>query len=205
MIILDPGHIYQLDDGQTLKFVKRGGGAIQYPEEWPGIQTQAVMRALIRYMVDGDGHPYFGRIYNLWQLGSTESAPLSIYRIPQVYEIASILKNRSEYLNAILNCTETQDAIYWLDEMCIRETKGRYASNHPEIYESVDCVRMALWNYEARAHRRKQEKVNREEPAHDDSQRLKAWRDHPASDVPFGPYEIERRPIGPDGHIVLET
>lgn len=202
MKIIDPGHIYRLDDGQILKFVKRGGGAIQYPQEWPGIQTQAVMRALIHYLATGEEHPHFRWRYNLWQLGSSETAPLTIYKIPQIYEIALILKDRSEYLNGILECVETNDAIYWLDEVCIRMTRGRYASNSPEVYDIADCVRMALWSYEARAYRRKQEKVNREEPAHDDTARMKAWRDHPASDVPFGPVEIELRPIGPDGHIV---
>jgi len=52
MKIIDPGHIYQLrqlgdDNTQTLTFIKRSGGAIQYEKEWPGMQTQEVLRALI--------------------------------------------------------------------------------------------------------------------------------------------------------------
>lgn len=60
MRTLDPGHIYELDhlgdDGfQTLTFIKRSGGAIQYGDEWPGLQTQEVLRALIdrtKYLYD---------------------------------------------------------------------------------------------------------------------------------------------------------
>lgn len=52
MKIIDPGHIYELrqlgdDKTQTLTFIKRSGGAVQYNKEWPGLQTQEVLRALI--------------------------------------------------------------------------------------------------------------------------------------------------------------
>lgn len=131
MNIIDPGHIYDLwligtDQPQRLTFVKRSGGAIQYDHEYPGVQVQEVLRALI---------------------------------------------DRSEYLDAILPCFETQDAVWFL--------------------------RRALHAYEARAYRRKQEAVNREQPAHDDT-----VREH--RDVPFGEYQIEDHPIGDDGHIRIE-
>ena len=137
MDIIDPGHVYQLrqlgtEEFAELKFVKRSGGAVYYEEEWPGLQTQEVLRALI---------------------------------------------DRTEYLYEILPCTETADAAYHL--------------------------RMALFCYEARAYRRKTEEKNRKQPAHDDSARAKSWREHPYDDVPFNECEIEERPIGPDGHIVL--
>ncbi len=51
--ILDEGHVYQVKDfqhkplTQKMIFVKRSGGAIRYEEEWPGLQTQEVCRALI--------------------------------------------------------------------------------------------------------------------------------------------------------------
>ena len=52
MKIIDPGHIYelrQLGDAntQTIRFIKRCGGAVQYSQEWSGLQTQEVLRALI--------------------------------------------------------------------------------------------------------------------------------------------------------------
>lgn len=60
MRIIDPGHIYELrqlgdEETQTLKFVKRSGGAVHYDKEWPGMQTQEVLRALIdrtQYLYD---------------------------------------------------------------------------------------------------------------------------------------------------------
>lgn len=135
MKIIDPGHIYDLwqlgsDEPQRLTFIKRSGGAVQYDEEWPGVQVQEVLRALI---------------------------------------------DRSLYLNDIIPCAETEDAIWYL--------------------------RMALFSYEARAHRRKQEGLNRKQPNHDDSERPRCWREFPFQDVPFNEADIEIRPIGIDGHI----
>lgn len=136
MKVIDDGHVYelaQLGGGtQILTFVKRSGGSIQHNEEWPGVQTQEVVRVLI---------------------------------------------HRTKYLNEILPCPETEDAIYHL--------------------------RMVLFMYEVRAWRRKQEKVNREAPGHDSSLSPKSWRNYPFEDVPFNEYEIELRPIGDDGHIVV--
>jgi hypothetical protein len=205
MIILDPGHIYKLDDGQTLKFVKRGGGAIQYPEEWPGIQTQAVMRSVIDHLWLLEGDIDFPIDYDLWQLGTDETAGLTLTDRAQICDVIKVLSNRSNYLNAILECAETKDSICFLNAAHFEVSHYIEFGQYTIEGCPIDHMRMALWNYEARAYRRKQEKVNREAPTHDDSQRLKAWRYHPAADVPFGPHEIERRPIGLDGHIVLET
>lgn len=139
MHVLDPGHVYELkqlgtDQTVQLKFVKRSGGAVQYDEEWPGLQVQEVLRALI---------------------------------------------DRSQYLNDILPCAETTNAIWHL--------------------------RMALFEYEARAYRRKQEHVNRLNPAHDDEERPRLWRNNIYADVPFNEEDIESLPIGSDGHIVFEN
>ena len=45
------GHIYEIrghdDLVQTLTFVRRSGGAITYPTEWPGTQVQEVLRMII--------------------------------------------------------------------------------------------------------------------------------------------------------------
>lgn len=135
MKVSDPGHVYELDQlgggVHTLVFVKRSGGAVAYEQEWPGVQTQEVLRALI---------------------------------------------DRTKYLNGVLECAETKDAVWHL--------------------------RMALYCYELRAWRRKQGKVNRKSPAHDDTGRSRPWREHP-DDAPFSEYEIELRPTGPDGHIVV--
>lgn len=137
MRVIDPGHVYELwqlgtEEPFRAHFPKRSGGAITYPEEFPGPQTQEYIRMLI---------------------------------------------DRSQYLDKILPCVETQDAIW----------HGR----------------MMLWNYEARAYRRKTEEVNRKQPEHDDTERLRSWRRHPAKDVPFNEMDIELRPIGPDGHLLL--
>ena len=136
--VIDPGHIYNLrqlgtDEKVELKFIKRSGGAIQYDKEWPGLQVQEVIRALI---------------------------------------------DRSEYLNAIIPCAETEDSIYFL--------------------------RMALYSYEARAYRRKKEELNRKQPEHDDGEHVDSSREDIYAEVPFTEYEIEQLPIGKDGHIVVK-
>ena len=135
MEVSDPGHIYHLKElgggDQTLTFMKRSGGAIQYDKEWPGLQVQEVLRALI---------------------------------------------DRSKYLYDVLPCNETADAVWHLQ--------------------------MALYLYELRAWRRKQEAVNREAPEHDDTHRSRPWRD-PPHEAPFNEHGIELRPTGEDGQIVL--
>jgi hypothetical protein len=136
MKTLDKGHVYELSQlgggTQTLTFVKRSGGAVQYEKEWPGVQTQEVLRALIE---------------------------------------------RTKYLYWILPCVETADAIQYL--------------------------RMALFMYEVRAWRRKQAELNRKEGVHDDSERAHGSRENPFGDVPFNEFEIESRPVGKDGHILV--
>lgn len=51
MRVVDDGHIYDLKEleggWQRITFIKRSSGSIQYDEEWPGLQTQEVLRALI--------------------------------------------------------------------------------------------------------------------------------------------------------------
>lgn len=136
MKILDKGHVYKLNHlgggEQIITFVKRSGGAVKYSQEWPGLQTQEVLRALI---------------------------------------------DRTKYLDSILPCVETKDAIYYL--------------------------RMALFMYEVRALRRKQEQLNRKKSSHDDTNHLRLSRRNPFDDIPFDEFEIELRPVGEDGHIIL--
>lgn len=95
----------------------------------------------------------------------------------QVQEVLRVLIDRSEYLDGVIPATETRNAVHWL--------------------------RMALYEYEARAYRRKRELLNRERPEHDDSAGLDTSRESYA-DVPFTEFEIELRPIGADGHIILK-
>lgn len=131
-----------------------------------------------------------GHIYDLWQLGNSNLQRLVFVKRSggaithpnqhpglQTQEVLRALIDRTKYLNSILPCAETEDAIWHL--------------------------RMALFMYEVRAYRRKQEKVNTKQPAHDDTQRPRGWREKPFADIPFNEHDIELRPIGEDGHILI--
>ena len=136
MKIIDPGHIYELrqlgdDKTKVITFVKRSGGSIKYSEEWPGLQTQEVLRALI---------------------------------------------DRTIYLYKILPCKETEEALKHL--------------------------RMALYLYEVRAWRTKKSKTNKTAINHDDSETPTFNFQYP-KDIPFNEVNIELRPIGEDGHIIV--
>jgi len=136
MRMVDDGHVYDLEqlgteDKHRLTFIKRSGGAVSYDQEWPGLQTQEVLRALI---------------------------------------------DRTLYLHDILPCAETLDAVYHM--------------------------RMALYNYELRAWRRKTVDVNRKDGEHDDEPNLNAHRTMD-QDCPFPVEHIETFPIGADGHIMF--
>ena len=145
---VDAGHIYELaelgsDETQTLRFIKRSGGAIAYDQEWAGVQTQEVLRVLIR---------------------------------------------RTLYLNAVIPCKESNNAVWHL--------------------------RMSLWEYEARAYRRKLAQLNRKDGQHPDGSTGQN-KGVIADDIPFGIidipciidgikgyYNIEEVPIGEDGHLI---
>jgi len=146
-----------------------------------------------------------GHIYMLKQLGSDEEIEIRCPKRsggavqyseewpgPPNQEFFRMLIKRTLYLNDIIECVESGDAVWHL--------------------------RMALWNFEARAWRRKQEGLNRKKPEHDDSARVKAWRDEQmADDVPFGLINyvvvdavgryinIEDLPIGEDRHITKDV
>lgn len=217
MKIVDPGHIYELweiekTNFQTVTFVKRSGGAVTYDVEWPGVQTQAVMRAIIDYLDLLREGCEVVKSYALWQLGSKDTQSLTISSIDQVNILIEALIDRSFYLDAIIECVETKDAITWLgiSKACGVHYKRMKdgLGNHPsaglnELTEMIRCVRMALWCYEARAYRRKKQTLNRKHPAHDDTARLRSWRNPVCYDVPFTEHEIELMPIGEDGHVVM--
>ena len=85
-------------------------------------------------------------------------------------EVLRALIDRTLFLDDVLSAEETEDAVYYL--------------------------RMALFTYEARAWRRKQQKLNKTEHINDTgAERYEG--------VPFTEFEIETRPTGPDGHILL--
>jgi hypothetical protein len=86
--------------------------------------------------------------------------------------------DRTEYLNDLGDSLESQDAVWHLQ--------------------------MALWCYEARAWRRKQQKLNKSAVGQAAMGDVDATRDG-WSDVPFGEFEIEMLPTGPDGHIILSN
>lgn len=208
MKILDPGHIYEITIPRTRKttiltFIKRSGGAITYLKEWPGIQTQAVMRALIKHLELLVYEPRTTHQYLLWQLGKARPHLLTLGGKKHVCEIIDVVIDRSWYLNNIINCAETQDACAWL-EMAKSDLHDITEETYQQYLNAMQNVRMALWCYEARAYRRKQEHVNREQPTHDDTARPRPWRFHQCDDVPFNEDEIEQRMIGSDGHICLE-
>jgi len=130
-----------------------------------------------------------GHRYGLWQLGGGEQELKFVKRSGgaithpnehpgvQTQEVLRALIDRTKYLNDILPCVETKDALHYLQ--------------------------MALYMYEVRAWRRKLEQVNTKDPSHNDSERPRSWRDNPFSDIPFNEIGIEHRPIGDDGHIVV--
>lgn len=134
--VVDEGHIYaaRQPDGSVdeLRFVKRSGGAIRYPTEWPGVQTQEVLRALIAH-------------------------------------------------TDCLQCDGPDGSLAAV----------------------ADSIREALYRYELRAWRRKQERANRTELAHDDTERPHPWRKEPDG-APFSSRNIESRPVGADGHIIIQ-
>jgi hypothetical protein len=84
-------------------------------------------------------------------------------------EAMRALINRAEYLNRVLPSVETLDAAWYM--------------------------RMALFCFEARAWRRKQQGQNKGSEVNDYVERYK--------DVPFNEQGIELRPVAHDGHIIL--
>lgn len=90
-------------------------------------------------------------------------------------EVLRALIDRTKYLDWILPCDETKDAIWHL--------------------------RQALYCYEARAWERKQEHANKTDKEHHHPH-TNARRDG-YDDIPFDEREIELLPTGPDGHIIV--
>lgn len=90
-------------------------------------------------------------------------------------ELFRVTINRSEYLDIVGHSEETLDSVYY--------------------------QRMALWCYEARAYRRKLQKLNKQAQGQALMGSSNSTRDG-WDDIPFSEYGIEHRPVGPDGHII---
>ena len=73
-----------------------------------------------------------------------------------------------------------------------------------EIEDLINNFRMVLFLYEARAYRRKIEKVNREEGSHQENQTSDTYRVLTYHDVPFSSNHIEILKTGSDGHIIKQ-
>ncbi len=92
MKIINPGHIYELvqlgnDETQVIKFVKRSGGAITYNEEWAGLQTQEVLRALIDRTI---------YLYNVLPCKETEEALKHLRFALYWYEVRAWRRKQSK-------------------------------------------------------------------------------------------------------------
>lgn len=85
-------------------------------------------------------------------------------------EVLRALIDRTQFLDGVLTAEETQDAVFYL--------------------------RQALFLYEARAYRRKQQKLNKKAG-------MSEAPTEQYEDLPFTEYEIEDREVGADGHILL--
>jgi len=132
-----PGHLYRVPYLEhpgflLVRFIRRSSDMVCHPLEWPGVNTQELIRVLI---------------------------------------------DRTEYPNSLGPCEESENAIYWLT--------------------------MALYEYEARAWRRKQQLLNKRADPQAVTDRVDASRQF-YRDVPFTPQEVLDLPVGSDGHVIVE-
>lgn len=194
-----------------------------------------------------------GREYGMWQLGSKESQIIRFGRrddLRSVSILTFVTIDRSRYLNNIISCNETGNAIAFLEEalgICgeygihaelldkghvwllwgtqrlvfVKRSGGaiQYEKEWPgvqtqEVFrvlidycckwpELQELYRHALFEYEVRAWRRKQEGVNREKPTHLDDERPRPWRNLTYNDAPFDYVDIEKYKVANDGHLIV--
>lgn len=138
MKVIVPGHLYEVPylehpgKGKLLvRFLRRSSEMVQYPYDWPGVNTQELLRVLI---------------------------------------------DRTQFLYQVGPCEETANAISWLQ--------------------------MALYEYEARAWRRKQQRLNKQANPQAETDRVNSTREY-YRDVPFTPFEVLTMDVGPDGHVIV--
>lgn len=94
----------------------------------------------------------------------------------QTQEVLRALIDRTKFLNEILPCSETVEALHHL--------------------------RMSLYWYEVRAYRRKKDGVNTTEYAHEDTLSDYQKGKYPKG-IPFTEVNIEMYQVGEDGHIII--
>jgi len=138
MKIVVPGHLYEVpyleSRGSLLvRFIRRSSAMIRHSLEWPGVNTQELIRVLI---------------------------------------------DRTRYLHQVGPCDETANAMYWLT--------------------------MALYEYEARAWRRKQQRLNKGADPQAETDRVDISRQF-YRDVPFKPEQVLHMKVGSDGHVIIPT
>ena len=114
--------------------------------------------------------------------GNTEHPGTNSQEVMRVViDVLEGLVERTLFLDDVIPCDETPTAATRL-ENAIQEVCG------------------AFYEYEARAWRRKQEKLNKEAGKHSE-QDVNAHRDG-YNDVPFTEHNIHLLPVGPDGHVI---
>jgi len=94
-------------------------------------------------------------------------------------ELLRVAIDRTKYLDRIQTCSENEDVLF--------------------------CLKHALFLYEARAYRRKVNKVNKGKGTHPEGS--EAFKDVPFNVLNCGMETsqwIEDLPVGPDGHILIE-
>lgn len=94
----------------------------------------------------------------------------------QNQEVLRALIDRTKFVDNVLPCSETKEALYHL--------------------------RLALYWYEVRAYRRKQAHMNRTALAHHDEPSSYKRGEYP-EDIPFTEMDIELYKVGDDGHIII--
>lgn len=123
-----------------------------------------------------------GHVYHLDNLGAPGYQELKFckrsshhvkhdveYQGTNTQEVIRALLDRSVYLDGLIPCDETKDAIWHLQQ--------------------------ALHAYEARALRRKQQRVN---GGAEHAEARERYRD-----IPFCPEEVEDMNVGDDGHVLI--
>ena len=121
MKVINEGHIYLLknlgEGEQELKFIKRSGGAIKYDKEWPGLQTQEVLRSLI------DRTKY---LYKVMPCEETAQAIKHLRMTLYWYEVRAF-RRKAEGVNRKENLHDDSDT-KWLE----------YASDFPITEEGIE-------------------------------------------------------------------
>lgn len=119
------------------------------------------------------------------------------------YESLSFIKRSSgaiDYKKTEHPGTNTQEALRAL----IDHTESvDHCIGSEEMTEALYHLRKALYLYEVRAYRRKEEKLNKKSGEHDSPDQYDASRED-YLDIPFSEHEIEYMPVSEDGHVIYK-